>query len=499
MTGPETTPFERLLDRWERIAALEDARLLLNWDQQVTMPPGGGPARAQQFAAIESAKQSLKAGSTTAELLGAVDTDSLDDAQRAVLREIRREYERDAQVPDALVRELSETKSDAYSAWIEAKEADSFETFAPALRDHVRLQRDRAECIDPTADPYTVLLADGAPYIDAERIDAIFDRLLDELVPLIESIRNADRDLPADTFALDVDESTQMELCEAVLDHLGYDWERGRLDTAPHPFDGLTQYDARITTRFDTDDPTAGLLSAIHEFGHATYNLGLPDDQYGSPLGRARGHAVHESQSRFWENHVARTDAFWEQMLPLLREHVPALEDVSSREASEAVNRVETANPIRVSADELSYHLHIVVRHRTERRLLAGDLRVSEVPAFWNDTFESLLGVRPATDADGCLQDVHWTTSFGMFPNYTLGSVLAAQLAAAMERDLGPIDRLVREGAYDRIHEWLTDRVHRHGQRYETDELIERATGEPLTADYFVEYAREKYADLYRL
>ena len=498
MSGSETAPFERLLDRWKRLAYLEDARLLLNWDQQVTMPQAGGPARGQQFAAIESAKQSLRSGSTTEGLLEAIDTESLDEAERAVHREIQREYEREAQVPDTLIRQLSETKSEAYSAWAEAKETDSFETFAPAVKEHVRLQRERAECIDPTADPYTVLLADGAPYIDADRIDSIFDQLLDELVPLIESIRNADRNLPTDTFPVDVDESTQMDLCEAVLDHLGYDWERGRLDTAPHPFDGLTQYDARITTRFDPEDPTAGLLSAIHEFGHATYNLGLPDEQYGSPLGRARGHAVHESQSRFWENHVARTRAFWEQIRPILREHVPALDGVGTEAMYEAVNRVNPANPIRVTADELSYHLHILVRHRTERELLRGDLSVSEVPEYWNDTFESFFGFRPATDADGCLQDVHWTTSFGMFPNYTIGSILAAQLDAAMREDLD-VDGLVREGTFEPIHEWLTERVHQHGQRYETDDLIERATGEPLTADYFIEYAREKYTELYNL
>jgi carboxypeptidase Taq len=496
MSGPERPPFERLLDRWERIAHLEDARLLLNWDQQVTMPQGGGPARAQQFAAIESAKQSLRTDSTTAELLDAVDPDSLADARRAVYREISREYERDAEVPDSLVRRLSAVKSDAYSAWVEAKETDSFETFAPALDDHVRLQRERAEAIDSASDPYAVLLADGAPYIDADRIDAILDRLVAELVPLVESIREADVDLPDDTFAVHVDESSQMGLCEAVLDHLGYDWDRGRLDTAPHPFDGLTQYDARITTRFDTENPITGLLSAVHEFGHATYNLGLPDDQYGSPLGRARGHAVHESQSRFWENHVARTQAFWEYILPVVREHVPGLEGVTAREAYEAVNRVTTTNPIRVHADELSYHLHILVRHETEQRLLEGTLPVAEVPTYWNDTFESFFGFRPATDAEGCLQDVHWTTSFGMFPNYTVGSVLAAQLDAAMREDLD-VDGLVREGEFGPIHEWLTDRVHRHGQRYETDELVERATGEPLTADYFVEYARRKYGDLY--
>jgi carboxypeptidase Taq len=270
------------------------------------------------------------------------------------------------------------------------------------------------------------------------------------------------------------------------------------LDTAPHPFDGLTQYDARITTRFDTGDLTAGLLSAIHEFGHATYNLGLPDEQYGSPLGRARGHAVHESQSRFWENHVARTRVFWEQIRPILREHVPALDGVSTEAMYEAVNRVNLTNPIRVTADELSYHLHILVRHRTEKQLLRGDLSVSKVPEYWNDTFESFFGFRPATDADGCLQDVHWTTSFGMFPNYTIGSVLAAQLDAAMREDLD-VDGLVREGTFEPIHEWLTKHVHRHGQRYETDDLIERATGEPLTADYFIEYAREKYSELYHL
>jgi carboxypeptidase Taq len=491
--------FELLHDRAKRLAYLEDASLLLNWDQQVAMPDGGGPARSEQFAAISAAKHDLLTSEETAALLEDLDPTDLSEKRAAIVREVRQEHERERAVPKSLTEALSRVQSDAYEHWQAAKRNDDFSRFATALESHVDRQRERARHIDDQRRPYSVLFADGAPYLSVDRVENLFDDLLDALVPLIDDIRASDAELATDVLGGEFDTDRQMDLTEAVLDRLGYDWSRGRLDTAPHPFDGLTQYDARITTRFDRSNLASGLTSAIHEFGHATYNLGLPDDEYGSPLARARSHGVHESQSRFWENHIARSRAFWERVLPTAREYFPQLETVTPREAYEAVNQVHDDNLVRVEADELTYHLHIIVRHEIENELLDGELSVSEVPRRWNDKYEEYLDVRPRTDENGCLQDVHWTTAFGMFPNYTVGSVLAAQIAAAMEDELGPLESVIRDGDFDVVHEWLTENIHRHGRRFRTDELIRRATGEDPTADYFIEYVTEKYTELYGL
>jgi carboxypeptidase Taq len=253
-----------------------------------------------------------------------------------------------------------------------------------------------------------------------------------------------------------------------------------------------------VTTRFDDSDPLGGLTATVHEFGHAFYNLGLPQDRWGTPLGESRDLSVHESQSRLWENHVGRTEAFWEHVMPTVREYFDV--DATPREAYESANQVYDDNLIRVEADELTYHLHIVIRFEIERDLIRGDLDVSEVPDVWNDKYEEYLGIRPETDAEGCLQDIHWSHgNFGYFPTYSLGSVMATQLFDAAESDLGDLTPSIRDGEFGDLHDWLRENVHQHGARYETNELVEQATGEPFSADAFVEYVRSKYGALYDL
>ena len=278
---------------------------------------------------------------------------------------------------------------------------------------------------------------------------------------------------------------------------LGYDWERGRLDTSPHPFTSGTQFDARITTRYDEANPLDALTATIHEYGHASYQLGLPRDEYGTPLGSPR-FEVHESQSRFWENHVGRTRAFWETFLPTFQAQLSGVDDLTVEEVYAAANRVYPENTIRVYADELTYHMHIILRHEIEQEYLQGALAVDDVPDRWNEVMDQYLGVVPEDDAHGPLQDIHWTGRFGGFPSYTIGSVLAAQLTAAMREDLD-VEGCIRDEAFGKLREWMGEHVHRHGQRYPADELVEVATGEPLTADHFVDYATEKFGDLYGL
>ncbi|CDK40880.1 carboxypeptidase M32 [Halorubrum sp. AJ67] len=490
--------YDALLDRVQRWNAVGSASGVLGWDQQVMMPEGGTPARSKQLSALSSVHHDMVTDDETGELLDELDDADLTDEQAAVVREVRREYERADAVPVELVEEISETGSEALQAWEQAKAEDDFDEFAPYLEKHVELKREYAEHIDPDRDPYAVLFEEFEPCLSMERAESILTELREALVPMIDDIRESDRELAVDTFEGTFPEETQEELSREALDLVGYDFDRGRLDVSSHPFTSGNQFDCRVTTRFDETDPLGAVGSTIHEFGHAQYNLGLSQEHFGTPLGESRDLSVHESQSRLWENHVGRSEAFWKEFLPVFQEHFPQTEDATVRDAYEAFNQVYEDNFIRVEADELTYHLHIVIRFEIERDLIRGDLDVEDVPGVWNDKYEEYLGIRPETDSEGCLQDIHWSHgNFGYFPTYSLGSVMAAQLFAAAEAEIDDLDAKIADGDFDDLHDWLGENVHRHGSRYETNELVKRATGEEFTADAFLDYVDEKYGELY--
>ncbi|AUX08497.1 carboxypeptidase Taq [Halalkaliarchaeum desulfuricum] len=491
--------YETLLDRYERISYLGTASGVLSWDQQVMMPEDGTPARSKQLSTLASLRHELLTDDEIGSLLSELEDADLGDKQAASVREIRREHERADAVPRELVEEISETSSEALPAWEEAKENDDFETFEPYLEKHVDLKREYAEHIDPDRDPYEVLFEDYEPWLSFERAEEILAELRETLVPMIDAIRESDADLATDTFEGEWDADVQEELSREILSTIGYDWDRGRLDTSSHPFTSGNQFDCRVTTRFDESDPVGAMTSTIHEFGHAQYNLGLPQGEFGTPLGESRDLSVHESQSRLWENHVGRSRPFWELLTPIVKDHFPEF-DGTPREAYEAANQVYEDNLIRVEADELTYHLHIVIRFEIERDLVRGDLEVADVPEVWNDKYEEYLGIRPETDSEGCLQDIHWSHgNFGYFPTYSLGSVMAAQLFSAADEEIDDLEGKIREGEFGPLHEWLSENVHAHGKQYRTNDLVVRATGEDFVADHFTEYVEEKYGELYGL
>mgnify|MGYP000212127804 FL=1 len=489
--------YDDLLRTYGRVFDLDQSRMALSWDQQVVMPSGGTPARSSQLSTLSSLHHDELTSDAVSDALNALDGADLSDDEAAVVREIRRDYERANPVPRELVEKHAELSADAQEVWHDAKSEDDFEAYAPVLSDLRDLRIERAECVDPEKPPYEVMFDDGEPDLPMSTVEEIFDDLRETIVPLVDEIREDGDDL-ADPFTGEFDTETQEALSRDALDFLGYDWDRGRLDTSAHPFTSGNQFDARVTTRFKPRDPLDALTATIHEFGHATYMLGLPDDEYGTPLGEARSSGVHESQSRFWENHVGRTRAFWEAFLPTVKEHFPSLEDATPEEAYQAANAVDPNNLIRVEADELTYHMHIILRAEIEADYVAGDLAVEDIPDAWNAKMEEYLGVTPDTDSDGCLQDIHWTTRFAGFQSYTLGSVIAAQLDAALREDVD-IEGCIRDGDLEPVHEWLTTHVHEQGKRYTTPDLIEHATGDALTADYFLDYAESKFRDLYGL
>jgi carboxypeptidase Taq len=490
--------YEQLAQQYEKVFTAGTVDDVLSWDQQVMMPPDGSPVRSKQRSLVSSIRHDLLTDDRTGELLDQVDDEALDDERRGAVREIRRQYERSATVPGDLVEKLAETRSDAQGAWQEAKANDDFDHFAPVLERVRDLNVERAEHVDPDTDPFEVMHRDHRwlPYVDMETVEEILEELREVIVPMLEDIRSTDVELATPFAGGDYPDEKQMELSERALDVLGYPWNRGRLDLAPHPFISGSQYDCRLTTRFK-DHPLKGLMATIHEYGHTTYQHGLPKKQFGNPLGESFGMSVHESQSRFWENHVGRSRAFWELFLPEVKDVFPHLEDVTVNEAYEAVNRVNPDNLIRVEADELTYHMHIILRFETGREFVRGEIDVDEIPQVWNERMEEYLGIVPKTEADGCLQDIHWTRRFASFHGYTIGSVLAAQLDATMRDELDDVEGKIRDGDFEPLRSWMGEKIHQHGRRFPTDELIERATGEPLTADYFIDHVEEKFSNLY--
>jgi len=491
---PVESTYEEFLTHVKRYNYLGDASGVLSWDQQVMMPKEGTPARSKQSSTLSTLRHELLTEEDLTEWLDTLDGE-VSGKRQAVLREVRREHERATRVPETLVEQLSEASSNALPVWEQAKSEGDFSIFEETLEELVELRREYANAIDPDSDPYEVLVEEYEPYLDIETIERVLDELGEALPDLIEAIGDSGVSL-ADPFDGTYPEKDQEQLVREALDSLGYNWDRGRLDTAPHPFSIGTQFDSRVTTRFSPDDPLDALGSTIHEFGHASYTLGLPDAEYGTPLGDDRDMTVHESQSRLWENHVGRSRPFWEFFAPSVEKHLGV--EATPQELYEAANQVYDDNLIRVEADELTYHLHIVLRFEIERDLIRGDLDVDEIPGVWNDKMVEYLGIRPDDDGDGCLQDIHWTYgNFGYFPTYSLGSVLAAQLDAAARDELENLDEQISSGEFGDLSAWLTGAIHQHGCRYTTPELIERATGEGLTAEHFLSYAEEKYEELY--
>ena len=492
--------YQAFEDHVERILNLSHASRILDWDQQVTMPESGTPARSRQLAVLSGLEHELLCDDELGQLLDDLSGTDLNPSQTASVREIRRRHDRAVRVPGDLVERTRQARSDAFETWKVAKADDDFATFAATLEELVDLRREYADYVGPNRDPYRVLFEEFEPYIGFDRAVEILGTLRDELPPLIDAIRDSDVSPATTAFQGSFESGTQESFVRDVLTKLGYDWDRGRLDTSPHPFQRGSPFDARLTTRFDKANLLDGLTSAVHEFGHALYVQNLPKEQYGTPVGEARDMVIHESQSRFWENHVGRSRAFWERILPIVWEYFPSLEDISVDQAYRSSNVVHPDTPIRVEADELSYHLHIIVRFEIERALIRDELDVAEVPAVWNEKMESYLGLSPSSDAEGALQDVHWSNAtFGYFPTYSLGSAAAAQFRAAFEAEVGPVGETSHKDGFETVTDWLHENIHRHGKRLRTDNLVEEVTGQSLSAEPMLRYLCDKYGQLYEI
>jgi carboxypeptidase Taq len=473
---------ESLRERLAELADLSSLGRLAAWDQRTMMPPGGAAARAQQFAALERLMHARATSDEIGAWLDEVERDGdLGGVDRDVVRLARRDWDHHRRVPADLAAARVQASAEAQAVWQAARAESDFARFAPALERNVELAREYAACFDHDGHPYDALLADYDYELSAARVQEIFGPLAQALPPLVEeaAARPAAADIP-------VPVQTQQAAVLGVLRRLGVGEEQWRVDVSPHPFSlAMSPTDLRVTTRY-TGAGVESLLAAVHEYGHGLYEHQIAPELRRTNLGIGTSMSVHESQSKLWENHVARHRAFAEVMAAELAAGGVAVEPGALHAL---VVRVRPSL-IRVEADQLTYPLHIVMRFELELALIEGTLDVADLPTAWNDGMRRLLGVEVPDDAHGVLQDIHWAAgSFGYFPSYALGCLIAAQLWERLEFELGPQDDALRAGDVEPIRAWLGERIHRHGRRLDTEPLVEHATGGAIDAEPFLRYA----------
>ena len=472
---------------------------LLEWDEEVAMPRRGVEHRAEQRALLAGMVHERGTDPRHDELLAALDGSALVSDPESVhavnVREIQRSYERERRLPRRLVEEWARATAMAQQAWAEARRRDDYPAFAPWLERIFALAREKADAVGHDGARYDALLDDFEPGMTTERVTALFDGLEPRILPLLDALRGAPAPAPRHVLAREFPVDRQKLFAEGAAAALGFDLEGGRLDVGQHPFcTGIGPGDVRIALRYHARDFAQGFFALLHELGHALYDQGLDATHYGTPMGEAASLGLHESQSRLWENHVGRSEGFWRHFYPQLRSVFhESLHDIPLDAFRRVVNHV-APGPIRVNADEITYDLHVKIRFDLELALLSGDLRAGDLPGAWGDLYTRYLGVRPKDDRTGCLQDIHWSEGLiGYFPTYTLGNVYAAQLFAAAERAVGPMDEEFTRGDFVPLREWLVEHVHRHGMRWRSAELVERATGEAPDPTHLVESLTRRY------
>jgi len=491
--------YAELLQLTRNEAVLSSCVDLLQWDEEVCMPRGGGEHRAEQMALVAGLVHDRGTDPRYDELLSTVEASSLmsdaDSAEAVNVRELRRDYERERRIPRRLVEESARVTALASQAWAEARRRDDFKSFAPWLDQVFALAREEADAVGYAGTRYDALLDDYEPGLTTDRLSTLFARLEADLVPLASALREIPAPAPMHVLAREFPLDRQRLFAEGVAAALGFDLERGRLDLGNHPFcTSIGPGDIRIALRYFPRNFARGFFALLHETGHALYDQGIDAAHYGAPMGEAGSLGLHESQSRLWENLVGRSHGFWQHFYPQLRRTFhEALHDVSVETFRLVINRV-APGLIRVQADEVTYDLHIMIRVELEQRLLGEDLRAIDLPGAWAELYRSRLGVAPKNDRTGCLQDGHWSEGLiGYFPTYTLGNMYAAQLFAAAERAVGPLDDAFAAGDFRTLRSWLGEHVHRHGRRYAAEALIERATGSAPDPSALIESLRRRY------
>jgi carboxypeptidase Taq len=486
------------------VADLGSASAVLGWDQEAYMPKGGAESRGQILGTLQRLSHERFTSKETGAMIekleamaGDLDPDS-DDAR--LIKVCRREYDKNVKVPAAMVAEQAEITSLATQAWQEARAESDFSKFEPHLEKVLEWTRRYAEIFAPYDHIYDPLIDSYEPGMKTTDVQAIFNDIRPQQVEIIQAVAGKEQ-VDDSMLWQDFPEANQFAFGREVMTAFGFDWDRGREDKTTHPFSTNFGFgDQRITVRVDEKFFNSYLFAALHETGHALYEQGVPKSLSRTPLYGGTSLAVHESQSRMWENNVGRSLPFWKHFYSKLQHQFPdQLKQTSVDDFYKAINKVYPSF-IRVEADEATYNLHIMLRLELEIALLEGKIAVKDMPAAWNEKFHEYLGITPENDAEGCLQDVHWSFGlFGYFSTYALGNLVSAQLWEVIEKEIPDIDAKMENGEFEPLLSWLVENIHQHGSKFEPQELIQRVTGETINGDAYIRYLNKKFGAIYGL
>lgn len=498
-----STVEEKLKELEEYLKVIEhynQSSALVYWDMTTGMPEKALDDRAETMSFLGLQAHNLSVASKMDELIKFFESyvEELDDVHKRMTSELRKAYDKNKVYPEEFIKEISLACSKGEAAWAKAKNENDFEVFRPHLQKIVDLTKKSITFKPAKKNIYDSLLDDYEPGLTVEKLDKVFGDLRNGIVEILNKIKATGVEVDNSFFKKTFSKESQQKFSIEVLNKMGFDFKAGRLDESEHPYTtNMGNKDVRITSHYYENEFTFALYSAIHEGGHAIYEQDIPDSLRGTGLNQASSMAVHESQSRFYENIVGRSKAFCKYLYKSAKEQFPQFADVDEEGFYKAINKVEPSL-IRTEADELTYSLHVIIRYEIEKLLINDKITVDELPKIWNEKYKEYLGIEPPTDTEGVLQDVHWAGgSFGYFPSYALGNLYGAQMLNKMLKDVPNIYDEIAEGNLDSVHKWLSTNVHECASLYDPSDLIKRITGEELNAKYFLEYLDKKFKDIY--
>ena len=494
-----------LLDYMHEIEDLKALGSLAEWDQNTEMPEGAGDVRGYQMATLQGVLHerwtTQRLGTLLNALSNVINRSDYTDADRGLVREAQRNYDRAKKLPRKLVEEMARVQAGSFEAWRRAREHNDFASFAPWLSRTVALQREVADHIGFIETRYDALLDPFEPGMTASKLDKLFAPVREVSATLLRRIEASGNTVDDSCLQGEFSEEQQVELSDVLLRSMGYDFSHGGIAVSPHPFTSSfgSPFDVRLTVHPDKHFIQSSVMAAIHEGGHAVYEQGSAPALARTPLAGGASMGAHESQSRLWENAIGRSDAYWRAQFTSVRQTFPEqFASVDAATFARALNKVKPSL-IRIEADEVTYNLHIIVRYELEKALINGNVAIEALPGLWNAKYREYLGIEPTRDSEGVLQDIHWSAGFGYFPSYTLGNLYGAQIYSALRKDFSNFDERLASGDTAFILDWLRDKMYVFGAIYQPETLMERVTGKSPNPEFFVRYLTGKFEEIYRL
>lgn len=497
--------FEKLQPYLEKAMALTTAKSLFDWDDQTLAPYEAGEYTGKVIGILSDEYMKSLINDDVREILQKLQSEKvqndLTDTERSIIKALRRTYEQLENIPPDEYRAYNELAPMSNRKWAQAKKDNNFALFAPYLEKIIEYKKKFAGYrAKKDQSPYDVLLADYEECFNIKELDVFFDKIKEEIIPLLQTVAEKTKDINRDYNFLSYDIQKQKEFCRYVAEYIGFDFNRGVIAESAHPFSlGLHNHDVRITSHYQENNLESAIFSMIHEAGHGIYEMNVDDSITQTLVGGGASMGMHESQSRLYENIIGRSKAFWEPIYQKLVDFYPDnLKDISIDQFIYGINKAQPSL-IRTEADELSYTIHIIIRYEIEKMIFTEDIDINQLPTIWNEKYTEYMGITPEKDSEGILQDTHWSWGeFGYFPSYAIGSAVAAQLYAKM-KEVMPIEQYLRDGQLSQIKDYLRDAVHKYGATKNTQEILSDVTGQELNADYYIEYLKNKYQQIYQL